>query len=246
MQNATDTTGIRRAPLFALLGANAISLVGTMLTMVALPWFVLETTGSAAMTGLAGFFVALPGFIAGIFGGVLVDRFGYKRMSVVADLISGVAITLVPLLHHTVGLAFWQLFALIFLGGLLEIPGVTARRAMLPELARMAGWRLERVNSSFEAIQYIALLLGPPFAGILIAWLGASDVLWIDAATFAVSAAIVTAAIPAVAPEPGRGVKAPTATRSRWGYVSCAGIGCCARWRSASPSPISLGAHCSR
>src|SRR5262245_56487269 len=185
-----------RLPIFALLAANTISLAGSALTMIALPWFVLQTTGSAAMTGLAGFFVALPGFVAGIFGGTLVDRLGYKRVSIVADLVSGIAIALIPLLFITVGLAFWQLLALIFLGSLLEIPGVTARRALLPELAAMASVRLERVNGAFEAIQHLALLLGPPLAGILIVWLGASNVLWIDAATFAASAAIVTLAIP--------------------------------------------------
>ena len=133
-----------RLPIFALLAANTISLAGSALTMIALPWFVLQTTGSAAMTGLAGFFVALPGFLAGIFGGTLVDRLGYKRVSVVADLVSGIAIALIPLLFNTVGLAFWQLLALIFLGALLEIPGVTARRALLPELAGMARVRLDR------------------------------------------------------------------------------------------------------
>lgn len=185
-----------RLPIFALLAANTISLAGSALTMIALPWFVLQTTGSAAMTGLAGFFVALPGFLAGIFGGTLVDRLGYKRVSVMADLVSGIAIVLIPLLFNTVGLAFWQLLALIFLGALLEIPGVTARRALLPELAGIARVRLERVNGTFEAIQHLALLLGPPLAGILIVWLGASNVLWIDAATFAASALIVALAIP--------------------------------------------------
>ncbi len=193
----TDTSPARRAPLLALLSANTISLVGSTLTMIALPWFVLQTTGSAAKTGLAGFFLFLPAFIAGIFGGTLVDRFGYKRVSIAADIISGLAIALIPLFYYTIGLAFWQLLALVFLAGLLEIPGLTARRSLLPELAVMARVRLERVNASFEAIQHLALLLGPPIAGILIVWLGASNVLWIDAATFVASALIVAPAIPA-------------------------------------------------
>jgi MFS family permease len=187
---------VDRMPIYALLGANTISLAGSALTMIALPWFVLQTTGSAALTGLAGFFVALPGFLAGIFGGTLVDRLGYKRVSIVADLVSGLGIALIPLLYHTVGLAFWQLLALVFVGALLEIPGVTARRALLPELATLAGTRLERVNGAFEAIQHLALLLGPPLAGILIVWLDASNVLWIDALTFAASALVVALAIP--------------------------------------------------
>src|SRR5207248_1570630 len=89
------------------------------------------------------------------------------------------------------------LLVLVFLGALLNIPCVSARRSLLPELAGLARWRLARVNTAFEAIQFLSLLLGPPLAGVLIVWLGASNVLWIDAATFGVSAAVVALAIPA-------------------------------------------------
>ncbi|MGI8855935.1 MAG: MFS transporter [Thermomicrobiales bacterium] len=187
---------LNRVPITGLLASNIVSLIGSMLTLIALPWFVLQTTGSAAKTGLTGFFVALPFFVSGIFGGTLVDRLGYKRSSVIADIVSGVGIALVPLLYYTVGLAFWQLLALVFLGNLLAVPGLTARRALLPELASAAGWRLERVNASFEGAQYIALLLGPPIAGLLIALFGASRVLWLDAASFFISAVAVALAIP--------------------------------------------------
>src|SRR3954451_21147265 len=79
-----------RLPIVALLTGNAISTVGNMLTAVAIPWFVLKTTGSAGKTGLAGFSAVLPLAIAGVFGGTLVDRLGFKRMSIAADIASGV------------------------------------------------------------------------------------------------------------------------------------------------------------
>ncbi len=194
-----DTAGARanRLPLYALLAASIVSLVGNTLTLVALPWFVLQTTGSPVRTGLTGFFIALPNFLAGLFGGTLVDRLGPKRVGIAADLVSGVGIVLIPALYLTVGLAFWQLLALVFLGATLDVPGLTARRALLPELATLARMPLERVNAAFEGLQYVAQLLGPPLAGLLIAALGASNVLWIDAATFAFSAALVAVAIPA-------------------------------------------------
>lgn len=196
---ATTSAPTNRTPITALLVANVISLLGSMLTLIALPWFVLQTTGSAAKTGITGGFVALPAFLVGVFGGTLVDRLGYKRSSVIADVVSGVGIACVPLFYHTIGLAFWQLLALVFVSNLLAIPGLTARRAMLPELATLAHWRLEGVNASFEGVQYLALLLGPPIAGLLIAMIGASNVLWLDAASFAASAVIVGALIPRVA-----------------------------------------------
>ncbi|HEX5503128.1 MAG TPA: MFS transporter [Thermomicrobiales bacterium] len=198
-ETRTEAGRANGLPLWALVAAGAVSGTGSALTWIALPWFVLVTTGSPAKTGLTGFFVVLPGFVAGLFGGTVVDRLGYKRVSIVADLVSGLGIMLVPLLYHTVGLAFWQLLALVFVGALLDVPGFTARRAMIPELAALARTRLERANAAFESVQAVSLLLGPPLAGVLIAWLGASNVLWLDAASFALSAAAVAVAIPAVA-----------------------------------------------
>lgn len=54
-----------RGPLLALLAANAISDTGTYITMLAVPWFVLQTTDSAARTGLAMFVATLPLLISG-------------------------------------------------------------------------------------------------------------------------------------------------------------------------------------
>src|SRR5919201_5477009 len=156
------------APALSLLIATGVSLIGSMLTIVALPWFVLQTTGSPTQTGIAGGFLVLPSLAAGLLGGAVVDNLGYRRASVAADLLSGVGIALIPLLYQTHGLAFWQLLALVFLGGLLTIPGLTARRAMLPELASLAGLRLERLNAAFEGLQFLALLVGPAVAGVLI------------------------------------------------------------------------------
>lgn len=206
----SDAALHNRIPVFGLLLANVISVIGNMLSLVALPWFVLETTGSAAMTGTVGFFVALPAFVAGVFGGTLVDRFGYKRMSIVSDVFSGVGVAAVPLLHHTTGLAFWQLLVFVFLGALLDVPGLTARRSMIPGLTKLGGFRLEQTNSAFESVQYISLLLGPPLAGVLIAWMGASNVLWINAATFPVSAGVVAIAVPS------RPTPAEAASRTRY------------------------------
>lgn len=196
----STSTGAARGPVIALLAAGSISRIGDTLSYVALPWFVLQTTGSPAQAGLVGFATFLPGFAAGILGGTLVDRWGFKRVSVVADVVSGAGVAAIPLLHHTVGLAFWQLLALVFLGALLDVPGLTARRSLLPELVDRAGMRLEPVNAAFESITNLASLVGPPIAGLLIAALGASNVLWVDAATFLVSALLVAVVVPRPSP----------------------------------------------
>lgn len=189
-----------RVPAIALLVATTVSMIGSTFTFIALPWFVLQTTGSPAKTGLTGFFVALPGFIAGVFGGTLVDRLGFKYTSVVCDLVSAFGIMAIPFLYDTVGLQFWQILIFVFIGSLLEIPGLTGRRSLLPELASLAGLRLEQVNSLFESINALSILVGPPVAGILIGVLKAGNVLWIDGASFIFSAVVVGLLVPALKP----------------------------------------------
>jgi predicted MFS family arabinose efflux permease len=135
--------------------------------------------------------------IGGALGGVVVDRIGYRRASVVADIVSGVTIAAVPLLDRTVGLPFWALVALVFVSGLLDTPGQTARSALLPEAATVAGVPLERAVGLFEATERGARLIGAPVAGLLVTAFGGLAVLAVDAVTFAVSALLVAVLVPA-------------------------------------------------
>src|SRR5918995_3063027 len=198
MPSTTTKPARRLLPISALLAANVISQLGNAQTYLAIPWFVLSTTGSASQAGIAAAVGALPVIIAGVFGGAVVDRLGYKRASIVSDLASGGTVLMIPLLYQTVGLAFWQLLVPVFLGSILDTPGGTARQSLFPDLAERAGIQLERANAAYNATRRVAGLLSPPLGGLLIALLGPSSVLWIDAATFAASAGIVAAAVPSV------------------------------------------------
>jgi predicted MFS family arabinose efflux permease len=185
-----------RRPLYALYVADAISLSGNAVAQLAIPWFVLVTTGSAALTSLAVFFNFLPIVLATFFGGVIVDRVGFRTTSIVADLASACAVAAIPLLHTTVGIEIWQLMALVFLGALLDAPGATARAALIPDAVELAGVPMERATGIRAGIQQGALLVGAPIGGVLVAEVGATAALWIDAGSFLVSAALVAVAVP--------------------------------------------------
>ena len=178
-------------PLYALFTANTISLVGNVFSLIAIPWFVLQTTGSAAQTGVTGFFAIAPAVLAGFLGGTLIDRLGYKRTSILADLASGITTAMIPLLYFTVGLEFWQLLTLVFLGALLDAPGNTARSALLPDLAKQAGMPIERVTSLTHVIERGSRLIGAPLGGFLIGIIGTENVLWLNAVSFFVSAGVI-------------------------------------------------------
>ena len=181
-------------------------MVGNVLTTIAVPWFVLQTTGSATQTGITGFFTILPVVLAGLLGGALIDRLGYKRTSILADLASGFTVMLIPIFYTTIGLSFWLLMVLVFLGALLDSPGSTARAAMIPELAELAGMPIERAASANQIVERSSRLIGAPLAGILIALLGTANVLWFDAASFFVSAGLVAwlVAMPPIKARPAK------------------------------------------
>ncbi|HSK88116.1 MAG TPA: MFS transporter, partial [Anaerolineales bacterium] len=191
MQSSTAPRPRNAIPLYSLFIANAISLIGNVFSLIAIPWFVLQTTGSATQTGITGFFTILPVVLAGFLGGTLIDRLGYKRTSIISDLASGLTTAMIPLLYVTIGLEFWQLLILVFLGALLDAPGTTARAALLPELAQAAGMPIERATSLVHVIERGARLVGAPLAGLLISLIGTANVLWLDASSFFVSAAII-------------------------------------------------------
>ena len=91
--------------------------------------------------------------LAAFFGGVIVDRLGFRTTSIVADLASAAAVAAIPLLDSTVGIELWQLMALVFLGALLDAPGATARQALFPDVVELAGVRMERASGIRGAIQ---------------------------------------------------------------------------------------------
>ena len=187
-----------RPSFSALIVAHAVSLLGNTVAVIALPWFVLSTTGSAARTGIIAFFATLPIAVGSLSAGALVDRIGARRMSILSDALSSVAVAAIPVLYAVDALSFWLLALLAFAGALFDGPGQAARQALLPELAGEAGVPLERANSLFTATEHISYVAGAPLAGILIAVIGAPATLWLDAASFVVSGAAVLLFVPSV------------------------------------------------
>lgn len=201
-----------RGPFLGLCTAHAVSVTGNMITVIALPLYVLDETGSPTMTGVAAFVSVLPIVLGAGLGGVVVDRIGYRRASVLSDLVGGASITVIPLLAITSGLPLWALFLLVFATNLFDAPGEAARGALLPDLAATAGLSLERATGTFEGLERGARLLGAPVAGVLVATLGPVNALLVNGASFGVAALLVLALVPAAVDRPaGSRAAEPTA-----------------------------------
>ncbi|WP_051715654.1 MFS transporter [Streptomyces bikiniensis] len=192
-------------PLATVLAANAVSITGSSLTLIGVPWFALETTGSPGKAGFVAFCAALPVLVSALAGGPVVDRLGRRRVSVVSDLVCGLALAAIPLLHHTGVLRFWMLCALMAVNGLCHAPGEMARRVLVPDLAGRAGTPLTRAAGLYDAVSRGAWMTGAAVAGLLVAFLGADTVLLLDTATFVLSALLVLTGLRGVpAAEPVR------------------------------------------
>lgn len=208
-----------RTPLFALLAANTLSFMAEAIAMVTVPWFVLELTGSYAQMGIVGFFTVLPRVIATFLGGQVVDRLGFRTSSIASDALSGLSVCGIPILYASGHLTFTWLIALVIVGAFFDGPGATAKDAMVPELAASAHVDLDRVNAFFQGARRLSLLIGPVSAGFLIAWVGAGNVLWVNAVVFGLSALVTIALIPAVTtPEPEEGDPASFWSNTLFGF----------------------------
>jgi len=166
---------------------------------------VLTTLGSPIDAGIVGAAIVLPGVFGAFAGGVVIDRIGPRRTSVLADVLSAGAVAAMPLAAMTVGLGLPLVAVLAFAGALLDAPGATARQVILPDLAAPAGVSLERANGIFQAIENASFVIGPAIAGIAILAVGPLGALWIDAASFVVCAVLIRLLVPDVRPETEEG-----------------------------------------
>ncbi|WTA89064.1 MFS transporter [Streptomyces cyaneofuscatus] len=206
---AGDISGERSLrPLGGVLTAIAVSLTGTRISLVALPWFVLVTTGSATMTGLVAFCEMTPYVLVKAFSGPLVDRIGPRTVSWTADLASAAAAASIPLLHDVDLLSFPVLLGLVAAIGAARGPGDLAKEVMVPEAAERGRIPLERATGLSGVVERLASTVGPVAGGALVALLGPLTGLALNAGCFALGSVIVAVALPRGMGRPA--VDAPT------------------------------------
>jgi MFS family permease len=213
----SSTQMSRRTPLVGWLTAETVSLTGTRVSMVAIPWFVLTTTGSATQTGLVAFAEMAPYVAAKALGGPLVDRLGARRVCVAADAASVVAVGAIPALHFVNRLSFPALLVLVAVAGTLRGPADGAKQALIPAVVDAAGVSMERVTGLAGAAERLASTVGTAAAGLLVAAIGATQALIVDASSFAVSALLIALTAPR-SPRAEQEDDAPYLTELREGW----------------------------
>jgi MFS family permease len=202
-----------------LLAAEGLSMLGSRITFVALPWLVLTSTDSALMAGVAGFAEMLPYVLSGLIGGPIVDRVGPRPTAVAADAASVLAVAGIPLFAYYQDASLGVLLLLIALAGALRGFGDAAKRALLPRTIAAAGVSTERGTTLYDGVARASTLIGLPLAGLLIAAHGPETVLLYDAATFGVAAILIGALVRVGAPDAACEQGYAAALRNGFRYV---------------------------
>lgn len=161
--------------LVGVLAAQAAAWTGTRLSAIALPWFVLTSTGSAVQTGAVVFAQMGPYVVVQALAGPLIDRIGPRRISITGDVVATAALAMVPLLYLAGTLPLWALMGLVAVVGAADGPSNAAKGVFLPEVTRSAGVPLERGTGLAGAIERLASTLGPAAGGLVVAAVGGSS-----------------------------------------------------------------------
>ncbi|MDI9897836.1 MFS transporter [Rhodococcus sp. IEGM 1381] len=180
-------------PLY--IGGASLSLFGNSAITIVLPWLVLATTGSLSSAGLIAAAAGIAAVPATFAGGRLIDRFGARNVAVVSDLGSATAVLGLIVVSATVGMSVPWFVVLGVAGAVFDVPGMTARQAMLADVASISGASVTTVAGFFQTGFSLAFLAGPALAGLLLSMLDPIDVVAVTAAS-SVAAAVLTALVP--------------------------------------------------
>ena len=198
--------------------SNALSLLGNSVSSVVLPLVLLARTGDALAAGTLALICAFPQVIAGMLGGVLLDRFNRRDLSIVSDAISAASVAALPIIDATVGLSFWWFAACGVAGAIGDIPGMTARDTLLPSVVKHDGLDLQRFMGVAQSADSLVVIAGPAVAALGMGLFGDANALWLTAALSA-AAACATAFVPRTVGVPagvaaGAGGRADAGSRS--------------------------------
>jgi predicted MFS family arabinose efflux permease len=163
------------------------------LSLVVLPWMVLDAGGSRSLAGAAFLIATIPYLVLGLHAGEIGDRRQRRAIMVWGAALQAVAASVLPFIV-AVGPAACDLpVALIFAVGM----GVTAGRVFVDAAAFGATARLVgdehfvEGQANLSLVWSLGFLIGPALGGALIGLVGAVEALWVEAAGFALAAALV-------------------------------------------------------
>ena len=182
---------LRNRSLIGLVTAELISLTGSSMTFVALPFFVLVTTGSTAKMGWVLAAEMLPIAVFGIPAGTVIAKLGAKKTMLISDAARGPLMLVIPILHHYGDLSFAALLGTTFAIGIFAAPYFASSRLIVPEVAGEDEQAVASVNAVLSGANQLTQLAGPVLAGVIISLTAPATVLVVDGCTYIFSFLVI-------------------------------------------------------
>jgi predicted MFS family arabinose efflux permease len=170
-------------PLWA---GQLVSQIGDSLNRVALLWFVYHLTGSTLKTSLIGLLQTIPPLLLSPVIGVFLDRLPKKPVMLSVDVIRAGLVLVIPLLHLMGALTLSRLYLLVFCISIFSTIFGPALASSVPFLVGRS--HLTSANALLQTTTNVGLLAGPAIGGAGIAFVGPENVLYLNVATFLISA----------------------------------------------------------
>lgn len=172
--------------LAILLSGQLISQIGDKFYLLALSYWVLESTGSAALMGVVLFSALLPETVLGLAAGAVVDKVNRKWIIVITDFLRGLIVLFLALLFYLDSVSIvWIVIAqmLLSLNTAFFNPCIPA---VLPQIVEKE--KLGKTNAQTQLIRGISTVAGPVLGGLSVAAFGYLFVFAFNGISFIISA----------------------------------------------------------
>jgi Transmembrane secretion effector len=161
---------------------NTVSGCGDQFFLVALPWLILQLTGSGAVLGGIMMVQAIPRAALMLIGGAVTDRISPRKIMILTAASRTFLVAALAAFIWTHHVGIWQIYVLSFLFGVADAFAAPAAQTLLPSLVAPA--QLPAANALSQGTQQLAMLTMPAPAGIIIAAFGVASAFSIDAVSF--------------------------------------------------------------
>ncbi|WP_433728212.1 MFS transporter [Nocardia sp. CA-129566] len=197
MKLLADTTPLRYPDFRRLWTSNIVTVIGSQLSVVAVPQQIFQITGSSGYVGLAGLFGLIPLIVFGLWGGALADVMDRRKLMLITNCGTG-ATALAFWAQAAAGLDnVWIVLGLFAAQQALFAVNQPTRSAAIPRLLPIE--HLAAASALSMTVQQIGAIAGPVLAGVLIPVVGLSTLYLIDAVALLATVWAVWK-LPAIAP----------------------------------------------
>ncbi len=207
LKNTFSSLRVRNFRLF--IAGQAVSLCGNWMQIVAISWLVLQLSHSGTILGLAIAAQFLPVLIFGVWGGVIADRFNKRKVLFITQSLFAALATILGFLVLSHSIVLWEVFAIAVCIGFVQVIDNPTRQAFVIEM--VGPEYIQNAVTLNSTMVNVARIIGPSFAGVIIATLGTGICFIANALTFvAILVALYLMRVselrpaPAVKKEPGQ------------------------------------------